>query len=291
MLVDCTLGGGGHAEALLKRFKGLTLIGIDRDAQALEAARSRLESFGPRVKLAKGNFRDLDEVIVSFGYAQVEALLYDLGVSSAQLDRPTRGFTYRSGSDLDMRMDQKAGTTAADIVNEYSVEELRRVLFEYGEERYARRIARAIVNRRALQPFRESADLAEVVRSAIPAASRRSGPHPARRTFQALRIEVNDELVSLRESLESSIPLLRAGGRLAVISYHSLEDRIVKRFFRAGAATCTCPKDFPVCVCGTKPKLKVLTGRPVRPPAEEVERNPRSDSARLRVAEKLEEVA
>lgn len=291
VLVDCTLGAGGHAEVFLQRFNGLTVIGIDRDEQALQAAGARLEPFGSRVKLAKGNFRELDEVIASLGYGKVGAVLYDLGVSSAQLDGLNRGFSYRSGSDLDMRMDQGAPTTAADIVNGYSAEELIRVLFDYGEERYARRIARAIVNRRTSKAFEKSDDLAEVVRTAIPAASRRTGPHPARRTFQALRIEVNDELESLRASLESAVARLRTGGRVAVISYHSLEDRIVKRFFREGATECTCPKDFPVCVCGTTPKLTVLTGKPIRPSAEEVEENPRSDSARLRVAEKLEEVA
>ncbi|MEX2587284.1 MAG: 16S rRNA (cytosine(1402)-N(4))-methyltransferase RsmH [Actinomycetota bacterium] len=291
VLVDCTVGGGGHAEAFLQTFDRLTVIGIDRDEQALEAARARLESFGARVKLAKGNFLDLDEVVDSMGHAQVGAVLYDLGVSSAQLDRPERGFSYRSGSSLDMRMDQSSSLTAADIVNGYSVQELGRVLFEYGEERYARRIARAIVSRRASKTFQDAADLADVVRGSIPAASRRAGPHPARRTFQALRIEVNDELGSLSGSLDLAVSRLRAGGRLAVISYHSLEDRIVKRFFRQSAAECTCPKDFPVCVCGARPQLKVLTGKPVRPDAQEVERNPRSDSARLRVAEKLEEVA
>lgn len=291
VLVDCTLGGGGHAEAFLERHEGITVIGIDQDEQALEAAKDRLKPFGSQVKFVKGNFRDLDDVMESFGYRKAGAVLYDLGVSSAQLDRPSRGFSYRPGSELDMRMDRGSSTTAADIVNEYSAQELTRILFDYGEERYARRIARTIVNRRASTPFKEAADLAEAVRASIPAASRRTGPHPARRTFQALRIEVNDELAALKDSLDPAVALLQTGGRVGVVSYHSLEDRIVKRFFRALAAECTCPKDFPVCVCGSDPKLKVLTGRPLRPTEEEARQNPRSDSARLRVAEKLEEVA
>lgn len=288
VVVDCTLGGGGHSAALLRQFESVELLGVDQDDEALEAAGRTLSGFAPRVRLIKSNFRNLSEVMDSVEGKPVGAVLYDLGVSSAQLDRPGRGFSYRPGNRLDMRMDRSAPTTAADVVNKYSEKELIKILFEYGEERFAKRIVRAIAKRRAGSPFEDSGDLAEVVRSAIPAATRRQGPHPARRTFQALRIEVNDELASLRESLVDAAGALRTGGRLAVISYHSLEDRIVKNFMRNEASPCTCPPDFPVCVCGAKPRLRILTNRPVRPGQRESKANLRSSSARMRVAEKLE---
>lgn len=290
-LVDCTVGGGGHVEAFVRHLPDLEVVGLDRDDEALEAARERLAPVDGRVLLVKANFRDLDEVIAALGFDRVGAVLYDLGVSSAQLDRPERGFSYRADAGLDMRMDTTTTKTAADVVNEYSLQELTRILAEYGEEKYARRVAKAIVHRRAKRPFSGTVDLAEVVKSAIPAPARRMGPHPARRAFQALRIEVNEELESLRESLEHAVNLLRPAGRIAVISYHSLEDRIVKRFFQRQADPCVCPPDLPVCVCGRKPVLEVLTRRPVRPGQRESERNPRADSARLRVARRLEEAA
>ncbi|HEX2054675.1 MAG TPA: 16S rRNA (cytosine(1402)-N(4))-methyltransferase RsmH [Actinomycetota bacterium] len=287
-LVDCTLGAGGHSEAFLREVPDLVVIGIDRDGQALAAAAARLKHFGERVRLVKANFADIDSVVEEEGYEQVAAVLYDLGVSSPQLDRADRGFGYRRGFALDMRMDQDQDLTARDIVNTYSESRLADILFRYGDERFSRRIARSIVQRREKKPFEDAGDLAEVVRAAIPAATRRTGPHPARRTFQALRIETNRELESLELSLDRALELLRPGGRVAVISYHSLEDRIVKSKFREAAQGCTCPKDFPVCVCGRKPQLRILTSRPVRPSEAESEANPRSDSARMRVAEKLE---
>jgi 16S rRNA (cytosine1402-N4)-methyltransferase len=290
-LVDCTLGAGGHSEAFLSALPDLVVIGIDRDRDALEAAERRLEPFGSRMRLVQTNFADIEQAARGEGYEQVGAILYDLGVSSPQLDRAERGFGFRSGFPLDMRMDQEADLKAQDIVNNYSEDRLVDIIFRYGEEKFARRIARAIVLRRAVKPFEEASDLAEVVKTAIPAATRRTGPHPARRTFQALRIETNAELESLERSLTTAVDLLRPGGRVAVISYHSLEDRIAKQTFRTAAEGCTCPKDMPICVCGKSPRVKVLTNRPVRPDEQETARNPRSDSARMRVAEKVREAA
>jgi 16S rRNA (cytosine1402-N4)-methyltransferase len=290
-LVDCTLGAGGHSEAFLRALPDLVVIGIDRDRDALEAAQRRLEPFGSRMRLVQTNFADIEQAARGEGYEQVGAILYDLGVSSPQLDRAERGFGFRSGFPLDMRMDQEADLKAQDIVNNYSEDRLVDIIFRYGEEKFARRIARAIVLRRAVKPFEEASDLAEVVKTAIPAATRRTGPHPARRTFQALRIETNAELESLERSLTTAVDLLRPGGRVAVISYHSLEDRIAKQTFRTAAEGCTCPKDMPICVCGKSPRVKVLTNRPVRPDEQETARNPRSDSARMRVAEKVREAA
>jgi 16S rRNA (cytosine1402-N4)-methyltransferase len=287
-LVDCTVGGGGHSEAFLQRFPELEVVAIDRDADALAAAAGRLERFEGRVRFVKSNFADIAEVLREQGHAEVAAFLYDLGVSSPQLDRAERGFGYRSGFALDMRMDRDSSRKAADIVNKYSESELADIIFRYGEERFARRIAHAITRRRARQPFADAGDLSEVVKSAIPAATRRTGPHPARRTFQALRIETNSELESLSAALESSVDLLRIGGRIVVLSYHSLEDRIVKQAFREAAQGCICPRDVPVCTCGRQPKLKVMTPKPIRPSEQERSANPRSDSARMRVALKLE---
>lgn len=290
-MVDCTLGGGGHTEAFLNALPALTVIGMDRDAEALAAAGERLAGFGSRVRLVKANFSDIDRAVRDEEFEVAGAVLYDLGVSSPQLDRPGRGFSYRSGSSLDMRMDQDSELRAQDIVNKYSEARLNDIIFRFGEERFARRVARAIVQRRADRPFEDAADLAEVVKGAIPAATRRTGPHPARRTFQALRIETNQELESLEISLDKAIELVRPGGRIGVISYHSLEDRIAKRKFRSAAEGCICPKDLPVCRCGKSPSIKILTTRPIRPTEEDVLANPRSESARMRVAEKLPEAA
>jgi 16S rRNA (cytosine1402-N4)-methyltransferase len=287
-LVDCTVGGGGHSEALLEQFPKLEVVAIDRDPEALAAAARRLGRFGERVQFVKSNFGDVADVLRDQGHAEVAALLYDLGISSPQLDRPERGFGYRPGFPIDMRMDRASSRKAADIVNNYSENELADIIARYGEERFSRRIARAIVRRRGEQPFSDAGDLAAVVKEAIPAATRRTGPHPARRTFQALRIETNSELNSLGEALESSIDLLRNAGRIAVLSYHSLEDRIVKQAFREAAQGCICPRNVPVCTCGRKPRLKVLTTKPIRPSEAEKAANPRSDSARMRVAMKLE---
>jgi len=290
LVVDCTLGGGGHAEAILQAFEQAHLVGIERDEQALEAASRRLEGFGKRFLAARGNFSEVRELIDEKDLGEVAGMVYDLGVSSPQLDLAERGFGYRSDAPLDMRMDRSSPHTAEDVVNSYSQSDLKTILSAYGEERFAGRIASAIVRRRQAEPFKTTKDLADVVRSAIPAPTRRTGPHPARRTFQAIRIEVNDELGSLKSSLEDAISLLRPGGRLLVISYHSLEDRIVKRRLVAGAKGCTCPPELPVCACGKGTELRIITRKPVRPSAEELEANPRSDSAKLRVAEKLEAV-
>ena len=290
-LVDCTLGGGGHAEAFLKELPELVVLGIDRDQQALEISRGRLKRFGERLRLVQGNFADIRRIVEEQGYEEVGAILYDLGVSSIQLDRPGRGFGYRHGFALDMRMDAGAALSAAEIVSTYTESELAEVISRFGEERYARRIARAIVTRRSKRPFSDAGDLAEVIKEAIPAATRRTGPHPARRTFQALRIETNQEIEALERSLPLAVSLLGQGGRVGVISYHSLEDRVVKQTFRSQAEGCICPPDIPVCVCGRKPKLKVLTRKPIRPGEEEIARNRRAASARMRVAEKLSEVA
>src|SRR5216683_5401926 len=277
--IDCTVGGGGHAEALLAAAPGATLVGLDRDPEALAAAGDRLARFGDRAVLVHRRFGELAAAIEEVGAREVRGVLYDLGVSSPHLDQPGRGFGYRSGGPLDMRMDPAQVLTAADVVNGYAEAELASVLSRWGEERFARRIARAIVRRRAERPFDSTTDLAEVVRDAIPAAARRTGPHPARRTFQALRIEVNDELGELEATLPQAIEALRPGGRVAVISYHSLEDRLVKRTFADAAAGCRCPRDLPVCVCGARAVLRVVTRKPVRPAPQELEANPRASSA------------
>jgi 16S rRNA (cytosine1402-N4)-methyltransferase len=285
VLVDCTLGAGGHSEALLRAYSNVKLVGIDRDQRALEAAGGRLEPFSGRTRLVHGNYSRLTELLAP-NDVPVKGVLYDLGVSSPQLDDAERGFQYRGEHPLDMRMDSSLPKTAAGIVNTYSEDALARILRQYGEERFSRRVARAIVDRRKKSPFRTGGDLAEVVKNAIPAATRRRGPHPARRTFQALRIEVNNELGSLEESLPQAIDVLSPQGRAAAISYHSGEDRIVKKTFADAARGCTCPSDLPVCVCGRDAVVSVLTKKPIRPTEEEVRENPRADSARMRVAKK-----
>lgn len=287
VLIDCTLGGGGHSLALLEAAPDLKVVGIDRDDGAIEAARRSLRSYEDRVQFFKANFAEAPQTARRAGFENVGAILWDLGVSSPQLDRADRGFRFRDGGPLDMRMDPQDEITARDVVNTYPVARLAKVISRYGEERFARRISSAIAKRREQRPFETTEDLAEVVKLAIPAATRRRGQHPARRTFQALRIEVNQELVSLETGLGDSLRVLIPGGRAAVISYHSLEDRIVKRTFEDMSRGCKCPKDLPVCVCGAKAELRILTRKPVRPSTEEIERNPRADSARLRVAERL----
>lgn len=285
--VDATVGGGGHSHAILQLLgpEGL-LIGLDRDASALAAAEARLQGARARVVLVRENFVRLGEVVRRAGVEAVDGVLFDLGLSGFQVDVPARGFSYRQDAPLDMRMDPTQETTAADLVNRLPEKELARLLVSYGEERWARRIARVIVAARRRRPIQSTAELASLVKVAIPAAARRRGPHPARRTFQALRIAVNQELDDLRAGLEQAAAVLAGGGRLAVISFHSLEDRIVKEFFRAKSGGCTCPPKLPVCVCGAAAELRVITRRPLRPRPAEVARNPRARSARLRVAEK-----
>lgn len=290
-LVDCTLGFGGHAQAFLEAFPSLVVIGIDKDDEALAWTRRELARFGGRLVAVKRDLGQIAEVVQEQGYEAVEAVLYDLGTSSVQLDRLDRGFRYSSGSPLDMRMDREGDLRAEDVVNTYDERSLARILSRYGEERFAARIARAVVRRRQERPFTDAGDLAEVVKEAIPAATRRTGPHPARRTFQALRIEVNHELESLATSVEAAIDLLGPGGRIAAISYHSLEDRIVKRALAGRAKGCICPRDLPVCACGRQAEVRVLTSKPIRPTPDEIAGNPRSDSAKMRVAIKLEVAA
>ena len=286
--IDCTVGGGGHASGILERSApdGI-LIGLDRDPDAMAAAAERLKTFGKRVILVQADFRDLLRVLAGLGVGNADGVLYDLGVSSHQFDDPERGFTYREDAPLDMRMDPGGGLTAADLVNTLPHDELARIIRQYGEERWAGRIAAFIVEERRHRPIRTTGDLVEIIKRAVPARARRQGPHPARRTFQALRIAVNAELEALVSSLRQAVDVLKPGGRICVIAYHSLEDRIVKETFREMAAGCTCPPGLPVCRCGREPLLRVLTKRPQYPSPEEVAANPRSRSARLRAAERL----
>jgi len=288
IVVDCTLGGAGHAKRIQDSISPTgILVGIDQDDAALDAARFTLR-LGQQAILLKGNFADLNELLVRARIPYVDAFLFDLGVSSPQLDVPERGFSYQVDAPLDMRMDPARQTlTAADVVGTYSEADLTRVLREFGEERWASRIAAFIVAARGPLPPKTTGELVEIVKAAIPASARRTGPHPARRTFQALRIEVNHELLALEEGLRAATRWLSPGGRVAVISYHSLEDRIVKQVFGELSEVCTCPPELPVCTCGHVPVLRVVTKRPVTASADEVERNPRARSAKLRVAERV----
>jgi 16S rRNA (cytosine1402-N4)-methyltransferase len=291
--VDCTLGGAGHAgEAARTLEPGGLLIGIDQDPQALDAAEAKLSAIAPQTQrlLLAGNFGDLDALLIAAQVPEADAFLFDLGVSSPQLDIPERGFSYQGNARLDMRMDPGKHTkTAAEIIATYSEADLTRIIRDYGEERWASRIAHFIVEQRRKAPIETADQLVTVIKEAIPASARRTGGHPAKRTFQALRIEVNHEMDVLRRGLDAAVRWLAPGGRIAVISYHSLEDRIVKECFKKMSQGCTCPPDLPVCVCGNKPVLQVLTKKPVVPSEEERMRNPRSRSAKLRVARKLEE--
>jgi 16S rRNA (cytosine1402-N4)-methyltransferase len=282
--VDATLGGGGHARAVLEANPGLTLLGLDRDPAALDAAGAALAPFGDRVRFHRGRFDELPEAVERAGARPVTGVLFDLGVSSPQLDRPERGFSFRHDGPLDMRMDPDGPTTASDVVNTWDQAELAEALRRLGDERFAARVAAAIV---AARPLRSTTELAEVVRNAIPAATRRSGGHPAKRTFQALRIVVNDELEILPGTLDRAIEVLAPGGRIVVLAYHSGEDRIVKRRFdHAATGGCTCPPGLP-CACGARPTVRLLRRGGWTPDAAEVAANPRAASARIRAAEKL----
>lgn len=289
--LDCTLGGAGHSQEAAKRIAphGM-LLGIDQDDMALATARERLGSTGLETPpiLLKGNFGDMDRLLVQAQVPGVDAVLFDLGVSSPQFDFPERGFSYREDAPLDMRMDPGNNTlTAAEIVNTYNEADLARVLRDYSDEKWAARIAKFIVAQREIEPIRTTFQLVDVIKRAIPAKARRDGGHPAKRSFQALRVEVNHELDVLAKALEAAIRWLNPKGRIAVMSYQSLEDRMVKEAFRKAANPCTCPPDFPVCMCGKKPVLKVITRKAIRPSAQEIERNQRAHSALLRVAEKI----
>ena len=293
VFVDATLGGAGHSfEAAKHLGREGTLIGIDQDEVALAAARAKLETLPeetrPNLELLRGNFGDLDSLLTSAEVPGIDAILFDLGVSSVQIDTPCRGFSLQENGPLDMRMDPgKQTLNAAEIVNTYNAADLTRVIRTYSDEKWASRIAEFVVRARQEAPIETSEQLVDVIKAAIPASARRAGGHPAKRTFQALRIEVNSELDVLASGLEAAVRWLNPGGRLVVISYHSLEDRIVKDVFNSCANRCTCPPDLPVCVCGKKPILEILTRKPLLPSAAEIERNSRARSAKLRVARKL----
>lgn len=285
--VDATLGRAGHSLEIVKRLTTGRLIGIDRDYAALEAAPLRLEGYMDRVTLIHGNFQELDTLLERSGIERVNGVLFDLGVSSPQLDDSARGFSYMKDAPLDMRMDTTQALTAHQVVNEWPREELKRILYEYGEERYAPTIADRIVKRREEREIRTTLELAEIIRSAMPAVALREKQHPAKRSFQAIRCAVNGELEAIPLAIDAAVKRLAPGGRLAVISFHSLEDRLVKTAIRDLAQGCTCPPDFPVCVCGKTPTVKAVSRKPILPSTEEIERNPRARSAKLRVAEKL----
>jgi 16S rRNA (cytosine1402-N4)-methyltransferase len=283
--VDATLGMGGHSGEIAARLTSGRLIAVDRDETALERARVRLEPLMGRITLVHGNFRELNTILDNLGIDKVDGFLFDLGVSSPQLDEADRGFSYMADAPLDMRMDRGDLLTAADIVNTWPYERLKRILYDFGEERYAPRIAEAIVRQREHTKIETTLQLVEIIKGAMPAAALREKQHPAKRSFQAIRIAVNEELEAVSEALDSAADRLKPGGRLAVISFHSLEDRLVKNAITTRENGCTCPRDFPVCVCGFKPTLKSVSRKPVLPSAQELEENPRSRSAKLRVAE------
>lgn len=281
--VDGTLGGCGHSRHIVS--KGVKLIGIDRDITAINVAKERLKDFD--VTLVNDNYDNISQILSNLGVEHIDGALLDLGVSSYQLDTPERGFSYRFDAPLDMRMDTAMPLTAEKVVNTYEARALEKVLFEYGEERYSRAIVRKIIEARETKPIKTTFELVDIIKSAMPPKALREGKHPAKRTFQALRIEVNEELIHLGKTVEDFCEALNPGGRLAIITFHSLEDRIVKTAFNRLATGCTCPKDFPVCVCGNKPKAKVITKKPILPTEEELKNNPRSASAKLRILEKL----
>jgi len=292
--VDCTLGGAGHSSAIASQLndQGL-LIAFDQDDAALENAKTKLAPYMDKVKLVRSNFREIENQLrhiprtVKDGVPQVDGILFDLGVSSPQLDEADRGFSYNHDAELDMRMDRTTDLTAKEIVNEWPEQEIARILFEYGEEKFARRIAAVIAAARSKSVIETTGQLVELIKEGIPAAARRSGPHPAKRSFQALRIAVNDELGAFEEALEQSIRCLAPGGRVAVITFHSLEDRICKQTFAKYVERCTCPPDFPLCVCGSKGIVKLVNRKPIEAGKVELEANPRARSAKLRIAEKL----
>lgn len=287
--VDCTLGGGGHSSQIVARLsdKGL-LIGIDQDKNAIAAASQRLKDYS-NVKYVHDNFSNIKDIVEGLGLGQdsVDGFLLDLGVSSHQLDEADRGFSYNHDAPLDMRMDVRCPLSAYKVVNEYTAEDLNRIIKEYGEERWAKRIAEFIVKEREIKPIETTFELVSVIKKAVPKGARADGPHPAKRTFQAIRIEVNNELGILENTINNMVDILKPKGRICIITFHSLEDRIVKNVFRNLENPCTCPRDFPICVCGKKPKVKVVTRKPIVPSEEELKVNHRSRSAKLRIVEKL----
>lgn len=285
--VDCTLGGAGHSKEILKSLSNSgVLIGIDQDINAINAAKEKLKGFN-NVVYVHDNFKNISNILQQLNIDKVDGILMDLGVSSYQLDEGERGFSYMQNAPLDMRMNRDNDFSAYDVVNGYSEEEIYRVINEYGEEKFAKRIANFIARNREIKPIETTLELVEIIKAAIPAKMRREGPHPAKRTFQAIRIEVNGELKILEKAVEDSILSLKEEGRIAIITFHSLEDRIVKNKFKKLENPCTCPKEFPVCICNKKPIVKVISRKPVEPSQEEVDVNPRSRSAKLRIAEKI----
>lgn len=286
--LDGTLGGAGHSSQIARRLtEGGRLIGVDRDRTALAAAKERLAPYADRVTLVHSNFAEIDAILDSLGIPAVDGMLFDLGVSSPQLDDASRGFSYMADAPLDMRMDKDDALTAGEVVNTWPQGELRRILYDYGEERYAPQIAAAICRAREKAPIETTLELVDIIRSAMPAQALREKQHPAKRSFQAIRIAVNDELGAVSRMMQAAVGRLNPGGRLAVITFHSLEDRIVKSEMQQAARGCTCPPEFPVCVCGKKPLVKLVTRKPIVSGPAELEENPRARSAKLRVAERL----
>ncbi|OEF99279.1 16S rRNA (cytosine(1402)-N(4))-methyltransferase [Vulcanibacillus modesticaldus] len=286
--VDCTLGGAGHSSLIASKLgeRG-RLISLDQDDVALEAAKERLQEYKDKVSLIKTNFRYLKHVLSDIGISQVDGVLFDLGVSSPQLDEGERGFSYKHDAPLDMRMDRSSELTAEVIVNNWDEEEIAKIIYQYGEEKFSKRIAKNIIQYRKEKRIETTRELVEIIKNSIPAPARRSGPHPAKRTFQAIRIAVNNELNVFKQALIDAIGVLKPGGRVSVITFHSLEDRICKKVFSDHASGCICPPDFPVCTCNQTPKIKIITKKPIIPSIDEIEMNPRSRSAKLRIAEKL----
>jgi len=285
--VDGTLGGGGHSEEILKHLDTGKLIGIDQDENALKAASERLASYGDKFIAVRSNFSDIKKVLDDLGIDRIDGMMMDLGVSSHQLDEAERGFSYRFDAPLDMRMDQRQALDAYEVVNTYTEDELNEVIKKYGEENWARRIAQFICEARQEQPVKTTQELVDLIYKAIPAGARREGGHPAKRTFQAIRIEVNNELEILKETISDITSVLNKNGRIAVITFHSLEDRLIKHAFKDLAQGCICPPEIPMCMCNNKPKIKIITRKPTLPSTEELEHNARSKSAKLRVAKKI----
>ncbi len=285
--VDGTAGGAGHSSAIASRLESGKLIAFDRDADAVRTASERLARFEERAEVVHSNYSEIKSVLYGKGIERIDGFLLDLGVSSYQLDCAERGFSYMADAPLDMRMDRRESVSAYDVVNGYSEQKLRQIFYEYGEEKFSASIAAAIVRARSQKPVERTLELAEIIKGAIPPAARNGGHHPAKRTFQAIRIEVNGELEIISSAIKDAVSLLNEGGRVAIITFHSLEDRIVKQTFADLSKGCTCPKSFPVCICGNKPSLRAVSKKPILPSEAELEENPRSRSAKLRVAERV----
>jgi len=285
--LDCTAGGGGHSYEIAKRLKNGLLIALDRDEEAVEAATERLREFGGRAKVIHSNFADFSLALKSLGVDKIDGALMDLGVSSYQLDNAQRGFSYSQDAPLDMRMDRDASLSAYDVVNTYGEDALVKLIFDFGEERFARAIVSKIAEKRKIKPIETTLELSDIIKSAIPAPARAEGHHPAKRTFQAIRIEVNSELSVIEPTIKGVVGALREGGRIAVITFHSLEDRVTKQTFAQLSSGCTCPRDFPVCICGGRPQIKLINKKPILPGERELRENPRARSAKLRSALKI----